>query len=288
MIEAHSRATTRATRWAAAVFSTVAAYAGASCAAAAVAGAPPAPAGAAAPDSGMGVGETTLPASCENAVAQPDYASPDAAPNVRFFKESPLPVLPVTPSCLGIDIQPFGTYVAVAGTFKTEARKIDLLRRFGAVSKTLQVTYWSVSEHRWRPLLKSAAATTEAGRPREDFTGEELESGRELYVSQTDGRSSGATVFRMRLRENAARRFVIDFENVSPVRWWTLTLYRPGELHSVYVVVQRSPEVWGYYSLTTVGSNWLEGHESSYINRVVALYRHYTESPADPLQPPAS
>ena len=108
-------------------------------------------------------------------------------------------------------------------------------------------------------------------------------------MSQRDNRSASDVIYRMRVRENGTNRVVIETENVTAVRWWGLTLFKPGALHSVYFLEQRSPDVWSYYALTRiVDGSWLvAGHDKSYINRVVALYRHLAGIPTD-LEPPAA
>ena len=93
----------------------------------------------------------------------------------------------------------------------------------------------------------------------------------------------------MRVRESTDERIVIETENVAPVRWWAVTLFPPGALRTVYILEQRSTGIWSYYALTKVaGGSWLvAGHEKSYINRVVALYRHLAGIPTDQ-EPPAA
>jgi hypothetical protein len=93
----------------------------------------------------------------------------------------------------------------------------------------------------------------------------------------------------MRVRESNPTLLVIETENVTAVRWLTLTLLKPGGLHALYVFRARSRGVWTYHSLTRIAEgNWLiTGHDNSYINRVVALYRHIVDIPTD-LEPPAA
>jgi hypothetical protein len=93
----------------------------------------------------------------------------------------------------------------------------------------------------------------------------------------------------MRLREIDSQHFLIETENLTPARWWALTLYKPGDLRSLYFLDQRSPGIWSYYSLTRIGGGQrlIAGHENSYINRAVALYRHFAGIPTDLEPPPA-
>lgn len=228
------------------------------------------------------------PRSCA-AVPAPAYAAVGASPAVRYLKDTPLSALPLQPACLGVAMQESGAFVEVAGTFRMAQGRSGLLTRIGSVSDLPHVRYWSTSDHRWRPLISAATALTAEGRPRADFSPLEVDSGRDLYFSQTDSRSSHAATYRMRSRSSDARRIVVEVENVSPLRWWGMTLYDPGALHSLYVLDQRALDVWTYYSLTPVGSGpgRLAGQVNSYINRLVAMYRHYTGMQTDAEPPPA-
>jgi hypothetical protein len=236
-------------------------------------------------------GETSPIASCSGGAPLPPYAALDAAPNVQLWTATSLQALPALAACLGASSPQLGTLLAVAGTFQSADGETALLSRFGAVSKLLLVQYWSTTDQTWRPVLTAATALTKeaGGQPREDFTATEIESGQDLYLAQTDSRSTNEVIYRMRLRESDSQHFLIETENVTPVRWWALTLYKRGDLHSFYYLDQRSPGIWSYYSLTRIGGGrWLmTGHENSFINRVVALYRYFAGIPTDLEPPPA-
>ena len=64
-----------------------------------------------------------------------------------------------------------------------------------------------------------------------------------------------------------------------------------NELRSVVraFLERRSPDVWAYYSITRIlpAGFLARGHEKSYINRAVALFRHYMRLPTD-AEPPAA
>jgi hypothetical protein len=66
-------------------------------------------------------------------------------------------------------------------------------------------------------------------------------------------------------------------------------LLKAGGLHALYVFEERSPGIWTYYSLTRIaeGSWLMSGHDNSYVNRVVAVFRHVIGIPTD-LEPPAA
>lgn len=181
--------------------------------------------------------------------------------------------------------------VSVAGSFENAGGARGILTRFGEVSKLLLVRYWSTTDQQWRPLVLAATALTtrDSGQPRNDFTDAELLSGQDVYFSQRDSRGAGEVVYRMRVRESTPARLVIETENVTAVRWLTMTLLKPGGLRASYFFRERSRGVWAYHSLTRIaeGSWLIAGHDSSYINRVVALYRYIVDIPTD-LEPPAA
>jgi hypothetical protein len=92
-------------------------------------------------------------------------------------------------------------------------------------------------------------------------------------LAQADSRGAGEVIYRMRVRENKPSGFIIETENVTPVRWLALTLLKPGRLYTVYFMEERPRDVWAYYSLTRIAdSSWLiAGHEKPYVNRVVPI-----------------
>lgn len=234
--------------------------------------------------------DTRPTTACEDAALHTSCVAVTTPPIVQIRKATSVASISDDSLCPG-DSNPSSTLVCVRGAFQTEAAEDAILSRFGAISKLALVRYWSTTEHAWRPLVIDAHALTQqtAGRPRTDFTTAELESGRDFYLSQIDNRSAHEVIYRVHLREKQAHRFVIETENVTSVRWWALTLYKPGDLNTRYIIEERSPGIWLYFSLTRiVGPSWLvTGHERSYINRVVALYRHFAGIPTDLEPPPA-
>jgi hypothetical protein len=235
--------------------------------------------------------ETPTSRACEGDMTQPPYAPVGAAPAVRIWKGKTPSGSAAPPTCTGWQSAQSGTLLAVAGTFRTAEGSTGLISRFGNVSSLLSVRYWSTTDQAWRPLLLAANALTKSvgGQQRGDFTRAELESGQDLYFSQKDGRAATDVIYRMSLRKPGPDRFVVETENVTSVRWLALTLFKPGDLRSLYVLEQRSADTWSYYALTSIaGGSWLTaGHERSYINRAVALYRHFAGIPTDLEPPPA-
>ena len=240
---------------------------------------------------GLGICAAAAVASPSDVESPPPYAPLNAAPNVWMWNSSSLSPPPARAVRLGAAGSDFNSIVVVAGTLQSADGKTALLARFGAVSQLLTVRYWSTTDRTWRALVLAATAMTNeiAGVPRGDFTSGELERGQAVFLSQTDSRSSNAVIYSMRVLESTPRSFIVQTENVTPVRWSVMTLYHPGDLRSLYFLEQVTPGTWSYYSLTRIaGSRWLmAGHENSYINRVVALYRYFAGIQTDLEPPPA-
>jgi hypothetical protein len=228
---------------------------------------------------------------CGGSAPYPAYAPVGAPPNVQIWKDQSLKNFPSRVSCVGWPTPQFQLLIAVAGTFENPDRARTLVSRFGAVSKLLAVRYWSTSDQSWRPLVLSATALTEkvASKIRADFKSAELEGGQDVYFAQADSRGAGEVIYRMRLRDSKPSGFILETENVTSIRWLGLTLLKPGALRSVYFIEERSPDILSYYSLTRIAeASWLiSGHEKSYINRVVALYRYIAGIATDLEPPPA-
>jgi hypothetical protein len=150
------------------------------------------------------------------------------------------------------------------------------------------VQYWSTTDHKWRPLVSSASAIV-GTQPRADYSPGELTTNDARYYQITDTRSGHAVTYQLRLWEAQQGRVVVETSNVDGIRWWGITLYAADGLDTWYFLRQRSPGLWGYYSITRVlpASFLAEGHEKSYINRAVALYRHYMRLPTD-IEPPSA
>jgi hypothetical protein len=184
----------------------------------------------------------------------------------------------------------FKFVVALAGTFRSDSSADSLLERIGAVSAMQGIRYWSATDKRWRVLITQSAAVEgpTSGQRRADFTVPELKQRKELFFAQRDSRSTGEVVYRMRVLEAAQDRAVAEIENVSPVRTYVFTLFKPGELRTVHFLTRRSAGSWNYYLLTAIGAKQSASHEASLINRAAALYRYVAGQPTDqepPLAP---
>lgn len=177
------------------------------------------------------------------------------------------------------------TWVTVASVVRTGDNPNSVIGRFGAISELLTVQYWSTTDHEWRPLVSSASAIVgpRSTQPRADYSAAELATGDDRYYRITDTRSGHAITYRLRLRATQQGRVVVQTSNVDAIKEWGITLYAADGLDTWYFLDERAPGVWAYYSITRVlRANFLaEGHEKSYINRAVALYRHYMRLPTD-------
>jgi hypothetical protein len=170
--------------------------------------------------------------------------------------------------------------VALAGSF-SDGSSEDLLKRFGALSGLEGVRYWSVTEGGWRTLITHATALNGPdGHPRKNFTVAEMKGGSDLYFAQSDNRASGDVIYRMQVRQAGPLRVVIAIENISPVRRFLVPFFEPGGLQSVHYLERKEPGVWNYYGLAWAGENVpaLRMPEASYVNRALALYRHFAST----------
>ena len=217
---------------------------------------------------------------------QPSYAAPGEPEHSGTWSRSDLGDGWVPPSCTGWTGPDFRIIAALAARFREPASADQLLARFGAISSQIGLRYWSATEHRWRELITAASAVEgPAGKqPRADFSAAELKSGRDLYYSQSDNRSAGQVVYRMRAIEVRPDRIVIAVENVSSIRLLLLTLFPPGSIQSLHFLERQPDGGWGYYGLmrTRADSSFLTGgFVSSYVNRAAAFYRHIAGLPTE-------
>jgi hypothetical protein len=154
---------------------------------------------------------------------------------------------------------------------------IQLLTRIGAVSALPSVQYWSTTDTKWMPLSKDAFALTgpDPKSRRGDFSASEFVKGADLYYWDDDTRT-GPAVYRFRVLENTAERVVVASENVTPIRRFLFTLFKPGDFQSLLIIQRVSPGVFGAFILHRSGeeaSSLTTGHDKSYVNRAVALFR---------------
>jgi hypothetical protein len=211
----------------------------------------------------------------------PPYAAVGTQPNVGVWNGGNRSIQ-VTAHCNESPAD-FKLIVALAGTFRSESSAEKLLERIGGVSAMQGVRYWSVTDKRWRVLITQSTAVEGAiaAQRRADFNATEMKQRKDLFFAQRDSRSTGEVVYRMRVLEAAQDRAVVETENVSPVRTYIFTLFKPGELRTVHFLTRRSAATWNYYLLTAIGAKQSASHEASFINRAAAFYRHVAGQPTD-------
>ena len=198
----------------------------------------------------------------------------------------------VPPACLGWDAGS-GTrlVVALAATLAHRGDAATLLARAGAVSRMVDIRYWSTTDGHWRALASEASAVDghAADAPRrDDFAPSELQPGRVLHY-RIDEQRTGAVTWRLRVLERSATRVVLAHDNVTPIRAFGFTLMPPGAMQAVDLLWRGADGRWSVYAITRftdAASGLASRREASAVNRSVALYRHLAGLPTD-LEPPA-
>jgi hypothetical protein len=221
----------------------------------------------------------------------PPYPDLENSPAVRSWDHAGSGRDWKPPACTGWTDPGFTTLVVTVARFRHPSGAEGLLRRIGAISEHAGMRYWSASHKRWQTLIIDAYALSEAAgdRRRGDFSPGEMEEGRSLYFQQEDNLAGKAT-YRMRIRSASPDRLVFDTENTGTMRYFLVTMFRPGGMQSITFLDRESQDVWRYYGITRTGrdANLLTaGYEASSINRAVAFYRYLAGIPTDK-EPPAS
>ena len=221
----------------------------------------------------------------------PAYAAIGAPPHIMIFHGAELGRDWRPDACANLPARPPALLIGVAGRFAGPPGRDALLARIGAISTRAGMRYWSVTDARWDILVTGAAALAgprlELRRP--DFTAAELASGQELFFMQDDNRSSSTVIYHMRIRGLTPRGFVLETENLSPVQYLIMTIYRPGDLRSEVFLEKDAEGGWDYYGLTAIAAEprLFGASERSSINRAVALFRYIAGIPTD-RDPPAA
>jgi hypothetical protein len=219
-----------------------------------------------------------------------DYALLDSPPIAHVVHGKEDSVAPLGAGCFA-KTDSAATWVTVSAMVRAAKNTNTLIGEFGAISELPTVRYWSTTDQKWRPLVSSAWAigAAKSGQPRADYSPAELTAGNDQYYVIADSRSKRTTTFRLRILEVHRSRVVVETSNVDPIKQWGITLYGANALDTFYFLEERARGVWAYYSITrVVPASFLVGErDKSYINRAVALYRHYMRLPTDAEPPPA-
>jgi hypothetical protein len=221
----------------------------------------------------------------------PAYPALGTPPVVTYWNPSDEGSSWTPPACTGWTGGSYSTLVTTVGRFRGSASVEDLLQRIGAISQMAGMRYWSTTHQRWQTLIEEAHAVTglAGSRARGDFSPDELKPGAVMFFEQLDN-LAGKAVYRMHISEVSENRIVVDVENVTTLKYLFLTLFRPGELQTIYFLDRDAPDVWRYYSVVRTGKNasgLTTGKQASSINRAVAFFRHIAGLPGD-LEPPAA
>ena len=196
------------------------------------------------------------------------------------------------PSCTGWLADPRSRLIiTLTGSFRFDGPMSMLLARVGTISALRSIQYWSTTEKKWGPLSNDASALTgpDSKSRRRDFSPSELVKGADLYYWEDDART-GPAIYRLRVSESASERFVVSSDNVTPIRRFWFTLFKPGALQSVLIIEHVAPGIFGVSVLNRSGegsSVLTAGHDSSYVNRATALYRQLAGIKTDQ-EPPAA
>ena len=221
----------------------------------------------------------------------PAYAAPGTPPALAVWNEVRLIQIGWrAPHCLNWDNTRTRLVVALSGEFRFSGPIDRLLERAGRLSEYTSVRYWSVNDKAWRNLASGAGIVDgPAGRNiLPDLTATDMIAGSSFFYFEV-GRS-GRAIYRLSVLEHTSRRFVLATANVTPMAMALVTLFEPGALQSVTFLERREPGTWGYYQVIRAGdgaSAWALRSEASYVNRLVALYRHMAGLPTDS-EPPAA
>lgn len=220
-----------------------------------------------------------------------DTPPPGAPPLIRIWHADDLEQWQPPPCTGWSQHSKSNLIVSLTGSFRFEGGMSALLARVGAISALPSVMYWSVTDKKWGPLAHDASALNgpDPKSRRRDFSAAELVPGADLYYWEDDVRS-GEIVYRIKVSEITPERAVIASDNITPVRRFFITLFKPGALQSVLFIQRLRPGVFGAYILNRTGegtSALAGGHEQSYVNRANALYRQLAGIKTDQ-EPPAA
>ena len=220
-----------------------------------------------------------------------EYPSTGDKPNSAVWQSTSREWTP--PRELGWKKEEYTVLVMLAGTFQWSSGQDALLEHIGRISSLQAVKYWTVTEQHWTQLFVEAHALQSAYKSgkRGDFSLQEIKSGKPLLFYQRENRGISEGVYRMRVSSKPGR-IVVTTENVNPLKTFLVSLIGAGEFQNSYILEQQSDTEWRYYSTLRAGrgaySLIIGGHDSSFINRAAALFRHVSGKATDSEPPLAS
>jgi hypothetical protein len=219
----------------------------------------------------------------------PPWPEEGDEPDYLGWADEAVPLAAIA-SCTSWDNWQPTLVVSLAGVFRLEGGVDVLLARLGGISGLAGIRYWSLYNRDWTTLIKSASAlkSADAKARRGDFTAAELGDGEPRYFVQYDNRSTGGTVYRLRVTERSDDLLRVEVENVTKVSFLIVTAYKPRDLRSIHVFRRAGPQLWRYFGLAGMRASGVSilGRASA-TNRTVAIYRHLIGVPTDQ-EPPAA
>jgi hypothetical protein len=180
--------------------------------------------------------------------------------------------------------------VTLAGQFKFHGTLASLAERIGAISSMREIRYWSADKKAWRPVVNDASALTSPSplSRRDDFKAGDLNQGARLYYRETD-EDDHETVYRLDVLANSADSLVLANENITPIKRFVFTIFKPSTLQSIVILQRLSANTFGVYMLNRTdkrASPLSDGHEETYLNRALAFYRKLIGAKTDLETPP--
>ena len=210
-------------------------------------------------------------------------------PAVQIWTETKIDRGWVPPACSGWMMIGARSLVEISGRLEIKGGSAGILERFGAISASIGVRYWSATTKRWKTLITGAYALDGTDHARGDFAPTEMLPGNTLHYFQSDN-GAGASRYRLRVIAISSDRIVLTVENATTIRFLLLPLFGPGELQTLYVLERVSEAEWQYTSLTRTAvsaSALTDAYTDSAINRSIAMFRHIAGIPTDQ-EPPAA
>jgi hypothetical protein len=182
------------------------------------------------------------------------------------------------PACLAWSDSRYKFVIAIAGRIEAFDPAV-VLNRFGAVSTSRGLLYWSVTESAWRVLIKDAAALSgPQGERRGDFAPAELTEGATLYFVEEDNRSQEPVTYAMHVLESKPDRILVETENITPIKAMLATLFAPATQRTAYIATRIDPHTWGLYVISAAtehASGLVSLARPSYENRARAFFAHF-------------
>lgn len=214
------------------------------------------------------------------------------APLIRIWTPATLPADWSPPPCVTPGQGKFTLLLEGLATYPVPGGADEFLSRFADVSALDGIRYWSVTRQRWRPLVTAAEPLSAPHREavRGDFNLAELQPGVALFLYQEENTPAAEVVYRTRVIERAPTRVVVEVENALPVKRFLLELFPESGYRFVHVFEKTDGERWRHYMLLRLDTSYgflLAGHETSFINRMGALFRYFAGVPTDGGLPPA-